>query len=199
LFNGMSAPLISIEAVSGIFRGESAEELSSFIGTVGTSGKDEYFISDGSQTLALHLRDKTWRDFGIGFNALYYAHDSTQLVGTYSSKVYEIEKEGIYTDGGVNIAFSFQPKTLLLDEEKKVLIQRVHVDANPNSETLAVAVLIDGASTALGNITDASRTTNTFAVGKYGQRAAVRVTGSLTAQVEIFGVELDTNKPGEPR
>jgi hypothetical protein len=198
-FNGMRSVPAKPEAISGLFRGEASEELTSFTGVVAAAGKDECFISDGSQTLAFNWTDGTWRDFGIGFDALHYSKDSKQLFGTYSGATYEVEDEGVYTDGGAAIAFSFQPETLLLDEEKEVLIQHIHIDADPGGQTLTVTILIDGASTALGTISDAARTTNTIAIGRYGQRVAVRLTGSLTAQVEVFGVEITTSPAREQR
>ena len=192
VFNGMKSTLVAPSAIRGLFRGEASEELTSFTGTAAGAGREEYFISDGSQTLVFNWTDKTWRDFGIGFDAFHYAKDSSQLIGTYSGATYEIEDEGVYTDAGTAIPFSFQHKTLQLNASNDVLINHIHIDANPAGETLTVTLLLDGASIALGTISDASRTTNTIAIGRYGQLASIRITGSVSAQVEIFGIDFDT-------
>ena len=192
VFNGMKSVLVAPESIRGLFRGEASEELTSFTGSVAAAGREEYFISDGSQTLVYNYLDNTWRDFGLGFDAFCYAKDSSQLIGTYSGATYEIEDEGVYTDGGTAIPFSFQHKTLQLNASNDVLINHIHIDANPNGQTLTVTLLLDGASLALGTINDAARTTNTIAIGRYGQLAAIRITGNVSAQVEIFGVDFDT-------
>jgi hypothetical protein len=199
LFNGMSSQLVAPEAVSGIFRGESKEELTSFTGVVAAAGKDEYFISDTSQTLAINLKDLTWRDLGIGLNALHYAPDSSQLAGTFSSKVYELEKEGVYSDGGTAITFSAEPGHIRLSNERKELVRRVHVDANVGNQTIFCYLIYDGTTTLVDSWTQPGRYRQSMPVGLYGRVVGVRITGSLTAQVEIFGIDIETYEKGEQK
>lgn len=198
-FNGMSSAPAGHEAVASLFRGEASEQLTSFTGVVAAAGKEEYFISDGSQTLALHLQDKTWRDHGRGFSAIYYSPDEQEILATYSGLIYEIEVEGKYEDGSGDIPVYIKPKVILLDEEKEVLVHRVHIDCDLSSETLNVYVLLDGASTSLGTISNSSRDTETIPIGKYAQRVGLYIYGDVNSSIEIYGIEFDTNAPGESR
>ena len=197
LFNGTSAPLISAEAIEAVFRGDSVGDIAAFDGVAAACREDEYFITDGSQPLAVNLRDGTWRDIGLGCTALYYARDANQLLATVSSNVYEIEKEGTYTDGGSAIPFIIEPYHVRLHEEHDLLVQRIHVDINTNSQTISVTLILDNDTIDLGSFSTTNRERKTIHIGKLGRVVGVKLTGSLTAQIEVFGIDIDVYIPDE--
>ena len=50
---------------------------------VATFARDEYLLSDGSQTLALSVRDGAWRALGFGCSALFYELDVDAIVASF--------------------------------------------------------------------------------------------------------------------
>ncbi len=192
LFDGASSRLLNFDAVSKIFRGISAGDLTSFDGIVATYARGEYLISDASQTLALLLGDLNWRDVGVGCNALAYAKDGDILAATISSKVLDFEKEGTTQDDTTDITFTIEPGHTRLSEDKKKIVQNIHVDADVNSETLAVSIVADGSAIALGNLTTGtSRQVTTLPAGTLARIVGVKITGTIDDVVEIFGIDIE--------
>lgn len=198
LFDGTQAELVGSEAMESLFRGEAVENLTAFSGVVAASTGDEYFISDTSQTIAINLRDMAWRDLGVGCNALHYAKDSSQLAATVSSVVLDFEKENETDDNGTAIAFAVQTPFERLDDEKDILVERVHVDANTNNVAITVTLLLDNETIGLGTFTHPSRDRWTIPVERYGRLAAIRLTASLSVRIEVFGFDIDIRQITKP-
>lgn len=192
-----SAPLISYDAVAPIFRGQSAGQLTTFTGVVATYARGEYIISDTAQTLALNLTKGTWRDCGVGANALYYATEVDKIGAAISTKLLDYEKEGDVQDDTSDFAFAIEPGHVRIAEGREAMVQFIHVDCNANSETLTVTLLHDGSTTALGNITGASRAVTTYPVMVPYRLIGIRITGTIGAKVEVFEVAAEIYDPAE--
>lgn len=199
LLRGLQSTLINPDAVNRLFRGEDVENLTSFSGLVAAYARGEYFISDGSQTLAVNLRDGTWRDVGYGSDAYFYAEELDILALSNKAKILDFEKEGTSDDDGTDIDVSIEPSLLRHDNEKESIIQHIHIDSNTADETLAVTLITDNSTVSLGNLSTSSRSVTTFNVGKTGQVVGVRLAGSLSEKIEVFGVDVDSYVPGEVR
>lgn len=199
LLRGLQSTLINPDAVNRLFRGEDVENLTSFSGLVAAYARGEYFISDGSQTLAVNLRDGTWRDVGYGSDAYFYAEELDILALSNKAKILDFEKEGTSDDDGTDIDVSIEPSLLRHDNEKESIIQHTHIDSDTADETLAVTLITDNSTVSLGNLSTSSRSVTTFNVGKTGQVVGVRLAGSLSEKIEVFGVDVDSYVPGEVR
>ncbi|MCH7759808.1 hypothetical protein IIA15_00180, partial [candidate division TA06 bacterium] len=102
VFNGSRSSLIAFDSIGILFRGETAEGIPAFSGTTAAYGKGIYYISDGTTTLALDIRAKTWRNLGIAADSLFYEDDTGELIISSGGKVMIFEAEGVFTDDGVN-------------------------------------------------------------------------------------------------
>ena len=191
IFNGAQSVLLGGGALEVIFRGESKENLSAFEGTEATYARGEYIISDGSQTIAYHFEKQTWRDLGVAVTALEYAKDGDVIAATIGGKLLELEKEGEVSDYGTAIAYAVEPWHERLGVEKEGLVQHVHVDADTGGAVLTVTMILDGDETVLGTVQTDARKVTSFNVGIFGRVVGVRVEGSLSVGVEVFGIDVD--------
>ena len=194
LFDGASSRLLNFDAMSKIFRGIGAAGLSSFNPNVAAYARGEYVVADSisTQTLALRLEDLRWRDVGVNCGALAYADDDDILAASISGKVLDFEKEGTTQDNTTNISFILEPKYERLSEDKKMIVQNIHIDAIANSETVTVGLVADGSVISLGTLaTGASRQVTTLPAGTLARVVGVRVVGSLDDDIEIFGIDIE--------
>lgn len=196
LFNGSVADLVAPDAIVRLFRGDSVENLSSFTGVVAAYARHEYIISDGSQTLALNLRDKKWRDLGVGLDAMHYAEEADILGVTLGAAIVDFEKEGQVTDNGTDIPLDIEPPHIRGAGEGDELIRHIHIDANTGDEALTVQIILDGTLTTLGQLRTASRAITTFNIGLTGHVVGVRISGDVGAAVEIFKISVDNAPVG---
>jgi hypothetical protein len=195
-FRGQSAEIIGYETVGRLFNGESVENLVSFMASDAVyAGNEEYFITDGYQTLVYNAQQKKWRDLGIGLDSLCYDPVTNTLVGTLNEKLCEIEKVGETQDNLSPISFDVQTHGTRMHETKNATLRVVQVDANPNGQTIQVVVNIDGVDNDLGGFTGSSRGVATLPLDKQGRVISTRLAASLTAPVEIFGVVYDIHMP----
>jgi len=196
LFNGASAPLMGFDALSKIFRGESISELglSAFVGTAATFARDEYIISNGVNTFAHNMTNGTWRECGVGFGTLYYESDVDVLAvagGDVGNGVWDFDKVGMLDDGGEAIVFDVEVAHERLSSDKLVVVDRVLIDVNTGGQALNVEVLLDGVVRLSTCVVCASRMIHELSLDLVCNYVGVRLYGSLTAQVEMFGVEYD--------
>lgn len=194
-FTGTSAPLAFADAIQRIFRGESVENLTAFTGLVATYARNEYFLSDGAQTLAVNVERGTWRDLGVGCNALFYEPENDVLAATVGGNVVALEAEGTATDAGTAIPLSIEPAHIRADRARCYLVHRALVDINDGAQALAATLLADGTELALGQTSaSAIRTINEFAIERIMERVGLRVSGSLSAAVELFEIDFDVEE-----
>lgn len=195
---GSVAELVSTDDVGRLFRGESpGGALTAFSGVVSTYARDEYILSDLSQTIALNLKSNTWRDIGIGCEALFYADGIDIIAASTGAKIIDLEKEGELDDDGTAIEFDVETAHVRLDAEQDGLVRWLHVDADTNGEAITIYLILDNAETNLGTVTSTSRAVTTFNVGKTGRVQGVRLYGNLTDSVEIFGIDAELYVPGK--
>jgi hypothetical protein len=190
-FNGTTAPLLGYDAIGRVFRGESLGNISAFSGEVAEYARGEYFISDESQTLALNLEKKTWRDLGVGCSAFHYAGEADILAATISSQVLDFEKEGEVTDHGTDISFEIEPCHARLSDEKEQLLRHIHIDMNSSGQSLSFTLLHDSSETPLGSLVNSAREIVTLNVGKFARVIGLRISGDISQRIELFGVEFD--------
>jgi hypothetical protein len=195
LFNGATADLISPEPIVRLFRGDSVENLSAFTGVVAGYMRHEYFISDGSQTLALNLRNGTWRDVGVGMNALHGDQEAKVLAATFNNAVLNLEAEGQTSDNGTAIEIDWEPSHTRLHNEKNCIVRRMLVDVDTNGAAITAAVILDGTEVTVGQLSASSRAVQTLNVGRVGRVIGVRFTANVTVAVEVFGIDFDVYVP----
>lgn len=197
LFNGTTSSLIGFDQVGPIFRGRAQENLSA-ISTViaATYTKDEYMFSDGVQTLALSLKDGTWRDLGLACTALFQEPDTPSLLASFNDKVYSLEAYGTVSDGGVAIPLEWEVSGKLSDISQHATVQRVYVDIDTSGETLTPALVVDGTVVPYPTFSQNGRGLIEWSVGQNARVFSLRLTGNVMQSVELFGVELDVHIPG---
>jgi len=204
LLSGLSAMRFD-EAIARILAGEAIENLKAWGGgsstTVACYARGEYIISDSSQTLAYAFENKRWRDLGLACTMLFYNDETDQLIATVGSNILEVEKYGENDDNGTGIPYDVQTASVLLSDDKKGLIQHVHVDVDTNGETLGVKLVYnDGSTKSLGTITATSRTITTLPVNTMAYSAGIRTTGTLSSgTVYLYGIDMDVYIPGEEK
>jgi len=198
VFDGTQAPLVGFDALGPVLRGESVENLTSFVGTIAEHAREEYVISDGTQTLGWHLTDHTWRDLGISPTAMYYMDDTDLFLGPnvflmgLASGVVAFEQPGTTTDyNGTAIPFSVEPVSATWEAGLRKLIQRVYIEANTNGQSLTPTLIIDGVSTTLPTLVTASQSVVEYPIVKPGRVVGLRLEGSLTDRVEIVEIGWD--------
>jgi hypothetical protein len=189
-FGGSQAQLIAYDQVKAIFRGRTVENIASFTGVVATYARGEYIISNGTATIALDLEKKTWRDLGVGANALAYSPSTDQIALVTNEDILDFEKEGTTQDAAVDITFDILTPTITLVPPAS--IEMIRVDANANTETLACNAYLDDAAVSQGNLTTtAGRRYTEFDVdARLTNRIAVRLNGSIDAGVEVHSIEI---------
>ncbi len=188
-FTGTDAPLFAPDTIGRIFRGENVENLTSFIGLIATYARGEYFISDGTQTLAVNIEKRAWRDLGIGCNALHYEPEVDILAATVNGQVVDLEAEGTTTDVSAPIALSIEPAHIRADRETCIFAKRVLVDINDGAQALAITAIANGTEVALGSTAaSSSRRINEFTLNRIVDRLGLRISGSLSNAVELFDI-----------
>ncbi len=193
LFNGSSAPLMGFDAMSNVFNGETSENISTaFNGVVAASDGPEYLISDAANaTLIYNFKAGTWRDLGVSLKGIYYEEDTGLIIATISESVVILEADTILLDNSVNIEYEIETGSVRLDEGSSPVIQRIYLDMNPSSQTITPSIVVDGTVTAQTTINDSARVMTEIPIHLDGRSVGLRVAGSLTAQVEIFGISAD--------
>jgi len=163
---------------------------------VATFARDEYFISNGSETFALSVRDTAWRVFGLGCSALFYELDVDALVASFSTGTYELEREGVQTDNGSTIRLTVETPAIEVDPSRHGVLQRIYVEMNARGQSLTPTLLIDNTEVVLTAITNSVRSTVEIAQHRTGRVFGLRLASTTLAQrVDLFGVEMDVYAP----
>ena len=184
------------------FQGEAAGQLTAWsTGTNAAYCREEYVLSNlgSTQTLAVNLRTGRWRDLGIPLGPLYYAPGIDKLAAHYTTgaSVLEIEKEGQVTDNGTAISFAMETKHFTDSGAQKILIRSVFVDLLTGSTTLAAVFVADTTTLALTTMAASSRLVYEVPINRWVKNFGLRITGSLTQAVEVYGIDFDVYSPQE--
>ena len=197
VFNGVRSKLIAPEAVQILFRGSTAEGISAFSGVVATFGRGEYFISDSTTTLALDVARGTWRNVGVGADAMHFEDDTEELIVSFGGAYYTFEEEGKTQDGSTAISFEAEPVSIKVSEDVDGIIQYLFVDANTNGQAITPTLILDGVETTLPTFQTSSRSITEYKIFKSARLIGVRLTGSLPKALEIFDMSADVYVPSE--
>lgn len=192
-FTGLQSQLVGLANMGRLLTGEDVENLKAFTGKVACYFKNEYIISDGEQTLAYRPSDDTWRDLGVGFTGLYTDPITKQAYGSNANGTYKLEVIGQYTDGGYSIPFEVENRSVMMDVDKLFMVNYLHLDINTGGQQLDVILIGDGIETTIGTLQNTSRQVVMIPIQKEFNTIGVRLKGSLTAEVEIFGIEIDVD------
>lgn len=192
LYNGARSTLANFDPVGKLFRGEAAENLSAFEGTVATYARGEYYISDGSQTLALEIETGAWRDVGFGdLTALFYEWDTDVLQGARASQVELLEEEGTTDDDGTAIDIAWETPAADMAQDAVIFLERVIIDIDTADETVTPFLVHRYDTDTLTTISNSARSSVEREIQELVLRPSVRLTGSVSAQVTLYDVELE--------
>lgn len=197
LFNGNTSELVAFDQLGPIFRGQSLENLAPLVGVIGEFAKDEYVISDESQTLALNLTSGTWRDLGIGCKAFYSEEDTSDFVASFNFGVYSLEDYGTVLDGADAIDIEWEAGGKLLDISQDTTVQRIFLDIDTGGQLLTPTLILDNTELDLPTFLTNAREVVEYSVGRTCRLVSVRVTGAIEQRVKLYGLEMDLYMPGE--
>ena len=197
IFNGIKSEPLNIGPIEGIFKGETLEDIIGFTGIVATVTETEYIISDTSVTLAYNLIKKTWRNVGVGTNALFYERETGSLQATVAAKIQLLENVGSVLDDATAIDVEWEIPTLAMDPDKDAVIRNIFIEADTQDETLTPTMFINEVSTTLPLLKTSSRTIRKYGILKPGNRLSLRFAGSVSKRVEIFRILYDIYIPRE--
>lgn len=197
LFDGSTAAPLEIGAVDRIFRGESVENLTDFSGVVAGYARAEYIISDESQTLAFDPVKRRWRDLGIGLSALHYTDEADQIGATLNEQIFDLEKEGLTTDGDNAIEVDLKIPSYRPGDDDSIIIQHIHVDYITGTSALSMTITLDNVDLATVNLTSTTRKVETINISRPCRKIDLRIHGSVTTRCEIFKVTIESHEPGK--
>lgn len=198
LFDATQSVLAGFEAIARLLQGEALEDVPAFEPVIAESTTREVFFSDATATtLALNMTDASWRVAGGPNTAFYFEPDTQRLVAGEAGVVVIKEQAGLLTDAGTPINFEIETMATLTDAVHEGLVQRVYFDVNTQDQLLTPTLVLDNDEIVLPPFRTASRPAQSveIVVGRWGRVIGVRLAGSLTAQVEVFGIEADVYVP----
>lgn len=191
-FDGTRSILVNPDPIQRVFRGESAEGLSAFEGTVATFARGEYFISDGTQCLAVNIEDIGWRNVGFGdITAFFYEYDTDKLVAGRTSNTQLIEEEGVFTDAGSSIPVEWETPAMDGPNDAVVVVERVFIDMDPDSNTITPILVHRFDTITLTAQSGSGRRTFEDEVQVMVLKPSVRLTGNAASQVAVYDIELE--------
>lgn len=187
LFNGSGSQLLHFERLGPLFRGEAAEQLTALQGTCAAFAREQYFISDGAQTLSLNLSTGFIRDLGQGFSALYYEEDTRLLLGGNSTGLVIVEDVGVPP----TVPQAWETAALYAPPGQTNTIQRLYIDAVTQALPMTCTLLIDSVERALPPFVLAARGIIEYPLGIAYQSFGVRLTFTPTAGTRVYHIDAD--------
>lgn len=193
--DGSLAELLGFEALGPVLRGETVSDIAGFVGVVATYARGEYVVSDGTVTLAYHLQQGRWRVLGIGAAAFCYEPDTNVLQVSTGSQVLDFEPTtNPLDDAGTAIPVDWETGGLLVGGGQPRLVQRVYVDLLTQNQTLIPTLILDDGTTyTLPAATAPTRRVIVYPVLQQTTSIGLRLTGSLTQPVQVFGIEAEVH------
>ncbi|MFA5234433.1 MAG: hypothetical protein WC390_08555 [Sulfurimonas sp.] len=193
LFNGVRSERMGWKQLGKLLSGEACENLTAFVGTCAAWHQDEYYISDGAQTLAYHVTNDTWRDVGVGYDCFFNDQQTGTLYAGNSTGVYKLNQTGVTADASTAFSFEIQTAQIRLDADKQVMVNMLYVDLDTQGEQLDITLIHESGETPLGPVQTTSRQTVSLPIGRNYNRLAVRLDGLINQAIEIFGIEFDAD------
>lgn len=216
VMNGATSQLVAPEPVLTLFRGEDAVGLNAFPATTDPQlvcaefWKDEYFLTDSTQTLAVNLASGCWRDVGASFRSMYHEQETDKLLVGRVGDVLDWEVPGLTQDavpigGGDGDAIPFHLELPAVRPDaglEEFVFQRFYVDINTNNAEVDLSLFAnEGRGAVQGGIFTVStpwRRTVEISLCAPGGVSYVRFDANLIQEVELFGFELDVHVPVNP-
>lgn len=193
---GSSAQYLALDAMRDLFRGVTTGGISGFSGVVATYGRGEYYIADGTVTLALDLDKQRWRELSCDTDALHYAKDADELGVSFSSDMLIFEEEGTTADNSSTYTFTVETPQQRAESDSDIIVQHVTIDCDTTNETLAATLVYDDAQTlSLGNVQENGRGLAELPVGRACRNFGLKLSGSIDAAVEVFNIDFDIHVP----
>lgn len=191
-FDGARSVLVNPDPIQKVFRGETAEGIPAFEGTVATFARGEYFVSNGSRTLAISLTDVSWRD--VGFNdvtAFFYEYDTDKIVAGRVANTQLVEEEGVFTDAGSSIPVEWETPAVDGPNDAVVIVERSFIDMDPDSNSITPTLINRFDSVTLTAQTGANRRTFEDEIQLMVLKPSVRLSGNVTSRITVYDVELE--------
>jgi len=199
VFNGTGSSLTVSQPILDIFQGRALDGLPAWLGTTcAIAGEDYAYLSDGTTTLCINSSAQ-WRNVGIGLDGVAYEADTGYFIGSETIRgVFILEADGIITDAlssgldGLPIALDWEfPYQRLADNRQFGLLRRVSIEANTGGSQLTPTLIIDGVELELAPFTTATRDVVEYTVARPCRVLGLRLSGSVTTAVELYGYEPD--------
>jgi hypothetical protein len=196
-FDGATSQLVGFPAVAPIFRGENVAGYAPFGGLVAAFADDEVHFSDGFQTLSWHVREGRWRDLGsLGIHALLYEDDTGLTIASFGGNVVILEDPAAMTDAGAAILFDLETPAAMLHAGRQPLVQYLYVEANTQGQLLTPTLILENSEILLPPLVTTTQKVVEYPILLNMRTCGIRLTGHLTAPVEVFGVEMDVYAAG---
>lgn len=208
IFDGARAQLLGFDELSPIFSGEVVENIEDTLGfalSLTTSSlcyaNEQLFLfsyTGDAPCLVYNFRTQSWRDLGLNVLAMTKNSTTRSIFASFNDNLYELEKQGELEDGTTPITIEWEVACGLSAVAHYGTVQRVYLDVKTSSETLIVELVVDEAVISLGTTITSTRQLVEFPVpsGWQARVFSVRLTGSVSARVELFGVSVDVKLEG---
>jgi hypothetical protein len=200
LFNGIQSTLISPDSCVLLFRGETLEGITFGVGfpIIGGYTRDEYILSDEITTVAVNIIDNTWRVLGVPMGAFNFEPDTGLSIANVFGRVVEFEIEGYTLDGtDLGIVLEWQTPAIDTGEAQIGLVQRLYVEADTQSQSVGVVLILDDVEIPLPAFETNGREVVEWAIGRTGGVASIRLTATITERVFLYGIRLDVHVGAE--
>lgn len=200
LFDGTTSAVVGQTSIADLFDGQSLEGVPAFHGVVATSDQNAYIISDLINTLEITLPDGAWRVVGLPAQALYFEEQTGETTVGLVNKTLSLEfSPTTLLDDASPIDFEVETSGKLVDIAETGIVQRIYIDLVTNGQALTPSLILDdGTLVVLPQLVAASRRTVELPYGKKARILGIRLTGTLSDLVEIFGIEADVYVPITP-
>jgi hypothetical protein len=198
IFNGQSSEVISF-GLGNIAQGETVEDFAGFAPTFACDSPlgEVWFCEPGGKTLAYLPEAPRWRQVGIATNAVFYERETGRFLGSRTvgaaGDILSLEVEASTSTDPVD--FEIETAHRRVDSAVEALVQWVFIDINTGGATLTPTLLLDGVARTLPDITSSSRRLFEIPVNRPARQVGLRLTGTLTVPIEVFGLEAEVTLP----
>lgn len=199
LFNGTRSDLVGFDAIGRLLEGEALEGIPAFSPVIAAYTGREVWFSDGATTLMLDVMTQAWRVTRQAITALYFEPDTRMLTAASSAEgVFLPEVVGTVLDNGQAITFEVETPSVMTDVSTRGMCVRLYFDVNTRGNLMTPTLLIDNDTVTLPPFSTTARPEPPIEieVGRWGHIFGVRLTGSITDTMDIFGIEADFYQPG---
>lgn len=196
IFNGSQSELVQFDRIGPLFRGQHLEQLFAMQGICAAYAREQYFISDGEQTLSFNLSTGFIRDLGQGFTSLYYEEDTRLLIGGTSAGLVIVED---ITQPPTQRC-SWQTTAVYSAPGQTSTVQRLYIDADTDGQPITVTIIVNGHERQLPPMVLAERSVSEYALGVKYQSFSVRLSFQPTPNIRVYQIYADIySPPGDQR